>query len=69
MFLHIKITLKKLHKILQGVIVAGIAVNTVMLVHNVVNDYPANLILVNFLSSIALFIGLAHSRKRNENGN
>jgi len=68
MFLHIKTTLKKLHKILQIVIVAGITVNTVMLVHNVVNDFPTNLIMVNFLSSIALFVGLAHSRKRNENG-
>jgi hypothetical protein len=68
MFLHIKIILKKLRKILYVVCVIGIILNTAMLVFNVINGSPVNVVVVNFLSSVALFISLAHRKKRNENG-
>lgn len=68
MFLRIKIILKKLRKVLYVVCIVGIMLNTAMLVFNVINGSPASVVIVNFLSSVALFISLAHRKKRNENG-
>ncbi len=62
--------LKKFHEFMLRACAAGIAVNTVMLVYNVIAGGSPGLILLNFSSGLACFLSHAnisiHLEKEND---
>lgn len=60
--------MKSFRKITRSLMAAGIAINTVMLVHNVVENNGVGIVVLNFVSALALFIALSAFKERDENG-
>ena len=61
------IALKSFRKITRLLVTVGIVINTVMLVHNVVEN-NGGIMVLNFVSALALFIALSAFKERDENG-
>tara|TARA_Y100000034_G_C6904963_1_gene419631 strand:+ start:2276 stop:2464 length:189 start_codon:yes stop_codon:yes gene_type:complete len=59
--------LRRYNKVIHQVLIVGIVLNTAMLMYNVVEDNDLGLVILNFVSAIALFFALGMSKKRNRN--